>query len=152
MAIGAEIKDVRGYFEEWVFGSEDVHAFLYGEIRHKLDAIAGSVKRYPVMVMDQPNVKTTIRGSVYFNQYSMGISIVEKVKDSSLKVHAAASDRTFTILGKLIKQIITDQRLYNFTHAPLVFDSDEVDTNLVADHVGWRTEFQLMIACGEWCR
>ena len=152
MAIGAEIKDVRGYFEDWAEASEDVHAFLYGEIRHKLDAVAGSVKRYPAMVMDQPNVKTIIRGSVYFNQYSMGISIVEKVKDGSLKVHAAASDRTFTILGRLIKQLIADQRQYTFTHAPLVFENDEVDTNLVADHVGWRTEFQLMIACGDWVR
>ncbi|MCP9764942.1 hypothetical protein [Lacihabitans soyangensis] len=150
--IGAEIKDVRGYFEDWVEASADVHGFLYGEIRHKLDVVNSTVKRYPVMVMDQPNVKTTIRGGVYFNTYNMGISIVEKVKDGSLKAHAGASDRTFTILGKLIKQLIADQRQYTITHSPLVFENDEVDTNLVADHVGWRTEFQLMIACGDWVR
>lgn len=150
--IGAEIKDVRGYFEQFTEASEDLQAFLYGEIRHKLDAVNSTIKRYPVMVMDQPNVRTTIRGGVYFNTYNMGISIVEKVKDGSLKAHAAASDRTFTLLGKLIKQLIADQRQYNFTHSPLAFDNDEVDTNLVADHVGWRTEFQLMLACGNWVR
>ncbi|MDP1814400.1 MAG: hypothetical protein Q8K92_08125 [Leadbetterella sp.] len=152
MAIGAEIKDVRKYFKDWVAASEDVHFMLYGDMRQKMDYVNGKVKKYPILNLEQPAIKTTIRGNVWFNTFNMGLSIVQKVKNNDLEVHEDASDATFTILGKLIKQLIADQREYNFTHAPLVFDNDEVDTNLVADHVGWRTEFQLMIACGDWVR
>jgi hypothetical protein len=149
---GGEVKHVREYFQAFVDAEPELHFLLYGDVRHRLDVDAGTVKRYPIMTMDQPTVKTKTSGSTWYNHYKMGIGIVERVKDESLKTHVSASDACFTLMGRLIKQLIADQRNNNFTHLPLVFEMDEVDTNLIASHVGWRVEFDLMLVCGSWIR
>lgn len=140
------------YFKDYVEASEDLKYLLYGNILTRMDQLTAQVTEYPIMVLEQPEIRTRIRGGIWFNEFSCGVSIVDVIHSPNAEEHMEKSSAMFELMGKLIKKIKDDQKDYTITHADLEFRLDEVDSTIVANHVGWRADFTLMMKVGGWLR
>jgi hypothetical protein len=140
------------YFKDYVSGNDDIHYLLYGSILNRMDQLTAEVKEYPIMVLEQPEVVTRVRSGIWFNEFTAGVSILDLMHSVDAATHMEKSGRMFDLMGDLIKKIKDDQKSFVLTHAELEFRLDEVDSTLVANHVGWRADFKFMLKVGGWMR
>jgi len=147
MIIPGIFSTFHDYFKDFAAADAEAKYFMYGGIEKGYENAANDPDiAYPFLWLEEPDNDVKFNGgSQWVSIYQCGISCTTKADETDKASIIAALDLTQGILFRLQKQLIADQRNYNFLNMDMGFKLAEVDPGWAQNHRGWRMEFTIML-------